>query len=367
MAFPDGYVLAEAQEAITLSAIAYQGEDEGDYGQIQAAISAMLQQFFGARISLVWLGISPDFANLLYVAQDNGASGRYAVVVRGTDWNFLTDWLDDFDVLDAHGWPYASPADPSILVAQGSWDGLQALLTMTSPTQGQTLGQVLAGLASRATTGLDLLITGHSLGGALATVLGLYLADTVGQWAGGSAPIGLKTYTFAAPTTGNAAYAAYYDARSGLADVSWQAFRIYNTQDLVPFAYADLEGFVDADVPLSPLLSLEVSAMAATVQAILNGYGVSYAQVGNGVALDPASIDGQSSCANPATTLDDFACWANFEHSSLTYMTLLGLDPDGLSDHSVNMSATATASLPRLESRAAATRALLPVRTPGNP
>jgi hypothetical protein len=361
MAFPDGYVLAEAQEAITLSAIAYQGEDLGDYGKIQAAITSMLQQFFGARISLVWLGISPDFANLLYVAQDNGAPNRYAVVTRGTDWNFLTDWLDDFDVLDTHDWPYASPADPSIHVAQGSWDGLQALLTMTSPSQGGTLGQVLAGLASRAPTGLDLLVTGHSLGGALATILGLYLADTVGQWAGGSSPVGLKSYTFAAPTTGDAAYAAYYNARSGLSNVSWQAFRVFNEHDLVPFAYADIEGFVDCGVPFSLLLSLEVSAMAATVQTILNGYGVSYVQVGNGIALDPTPVDGQSSCANPATTLDDFACWVNFEHSSLTYMTLLGLDPDGLSDRSVDMSATTTASLPRLESRAVATRALLPV------
>jgi len=43
MAFPTGYVLAEAQEAITLSAIAYQGEG-GDYAAIKAAITSVLGQ-----------------------------------------------------------------------------------------------------------------------------------------------------------------------------------------------------------------------------------------------------------------------------------------------------------------------------------
>jgi hypothetical protein len=303
------------------------------------------------------------YGNLLYVAQDTGATDRYAIVVRGTVWNFLTDWLDDFDVLHTHDWPYASPADLSILVAQGSWDGLQALLTMTSEPDGKTFGQVLAGLASQATSGLDLLIAGHSLGGALATTLGLYLADTVGQWAGTASPIGMKSYTFAAPPTGNQAYADYYDARSALTTISWQAFRIFNEQDLVPFAYADLEGFVDCGVPFSLLLTLEVAAMAATVQAILRSRGVSYVQVGNGVPLDPAQIDDQSKCADPVKTLDDFACWVNFEHSSLNYMTLLGTDPDGLE---IDMSATSTAGMRKLEARAVAIRAKLRGGSAGN-
>jgi hypothetical protein len=360
MAFPDGYVLEEAQQAITLASIAYQGADDRDYRQVQVAITSMLGEFFSARFSLVWLGISPDYGNLLYVAEDTAATDRYAVVVRGTVWNFLTDWLDDFDVLDTHEWPYASPADPSIRVAQGSWDGLQALLTMTSQPDGQTLGQVLARLASQGSSSLELLITGHSLGGALATILGLYLADTVGEWAGTASSIRLTSYTFAAPTSGNQAYAAYYDARSHLTSISWHALRVFNEQDLVPFAYADLGEFVDSGVPFSPLLSLEVAAMAAIVQAILAARGVSYVHVGNGVPLDSERIDGLSTCADPATTLDDFAGWINFEHSSLNYMTLLGVDPNGLEDHSVDMSATSTSSLRKLESRAAAIRARLP-------
>jgi hypothetical protein len=356
MAFPAGYVLAEAQEAMTLSATAYEGEG-GGYDAIRTAINSALASstVLGGHLKLVWLGVSADFANLLYAAQDDREPSRYALVSRGTDWNFLTDWVDDFDVLHTHGWPSASPPDPSILVAQGAWDGLQALLAMTSQPDGVTLGAVLKRISAGGP--LDLLVTGHSLGGALATILGLYLGDTVGDW-GSSSPVSMKTYTFASPTTGNRAYADYYDGRSSLSTVSWQAYRVFNEQDVVPHAYGDVEGIVDSGIPFSPVLALEVGAMAATVQTILADSGVSYVQVGNGKPLNNSPpVAGQPSCANPATTLDDFACWVGYEHSTLTYLGLLGLPTEGLEDHSTDLSSIKSARQARLEGRADAVRA----------
>jgi hypothetical protein len=358
MAFPTGYVLAEAQEAIALSNIAYQGEG-GDYNAIQAAIIAALgsSRVLGGNLTLVWLAISPDMGTLIYAARDDREPNRYALVVRGTDWNFLTDWVDDFDVLHTHNWPTASPPDPSIVVAQGSWDGLQAVLTATSQPDGMTLSGLLGQIINGAAPGLDLLVTGHSLGGALATILGLYLADTVSTWNAAAVSVSMKTYTFASPTTGNQAYVNYYDSRSGLSNISWQAFRVFNAQDMVPFAYADIEGIADSGIPLSLLLSLEIAAMAALVQTVLNDNHVSYVQVGNAHPLNnnPPQA-GQPSCANPATTLDDFVCWVSYEHSSLTYLSLLGASAAGLEDHSIDLSSTTSANHPKLETRAAAVR-----------
>jgi Lipase (class 3) len=362
MAFPSGYVLQEAQEAIALSYIAYQGENLNDYDEIKGAINSSLSDTLGqgTYTQLVWLGISSDFSNLLYVVQDTSVANRYALVARGTDWNFLTDWVDDFDVLNTQVWIYASPPDPSILVAQGSWDGLHALLNIKSQPDGVDLFTLLPQLGAQAgASGLDLLITGHSLGGALATILGLYLSDTVGKWSGGASPISLKSYTFAAPTTGNAAYADYYNGRSGLTSISWEAYRIYNSQDIVPFAYADIEGIADNGMPLDEILELEVSAMTALVQATLTGGGVSYTQVGNVVSLDNTSFQGgPPTCTNPATSLDEFACWVTYEHSYCTYMRLLGLTVDCQDGQSTDMSSTSSANHPRLEAKAAALRAL---------
>jgi len=367
MAFDTGYVLQEAQEALTLSAISYQGEG-GDYDAIRAAITAALaaSTVLGGHLTLVWLGLSPDRANLLYVAQDHREPSRYALVARGTDWNFLTDWVDDFDVLHTHNWPSANPPDPSILVAQGSWDGLQALLSMTAQffagpagAGAITLTGLLQQISAQATRGLDLFVTGHSLGGALATILGLYLADTAGDWGSSAASVSLKSYTFASPTTGNQPYADYYNGRSGLTNISWQAFRVFNEQDMVPFGYADIEGIAGSGIPLGPILTVEVAAAAALVQTILKNNGASYVQVeesGTPLSNNPPKT-GQPPCSNPAKTLDDFACWAGYEHSVQTYASLLGMPAEGWEDHSADLSSTKSAHQEKLERFAAAARA----------
>jgi len=229
-----------------------------------------------------------------------------------------------------------------------------------------TLAGLLGQISAGATAGLDLFITGHSLGGALATILGLYLADTVGDWGGAAASVSMKSYTFASPTTGNQAYADYYDGRSGLSDVSWQAFRVLNEQDMVPFAYADIEGIVDSGIPFSPFLSLEVAAIAAIIQAKLSEEGVSYTQVGNAEPLSnnppgagwppQCTTSGEATCADPATNMDDFACWVCYEHSSLTYLSLLGAPTEGLQDRSIDVSSIASTRREGVEMKAAAAR-----------
>src|SRR5581483_2631925 len=86
----------------------------------------------------------------------------------------------------------------------------------------------------------SLMVTGHSLGGGLAPVLAAWLA-----WRFGDASR-LKVYTFAAPSPGNAAFAAYFNRlfRDPTGKTS-TAYRIYNTLDLVPNAWATLPTIKD--------------------------------------------------------------------------------------------------------------------------
>jgi hypothetical protein len=64
-------------------------------------------------------------------------------------------------------------------------------------------------------------VTGHSLGGALATLL---VADVTAN-----AQLKPQAWTFASPQVGDAIFAACY---GGLSTVSW---RIYNLGDVVPY------------------------------------------------------------------------------------------------------------------------------------
>ena len=69
------------------------------------------------------------------------------------------------------------------------------------------------------------MVCGHSLGGALATLL---VADATAN-----TPLTPQTWTFASPRVGDATFAARY---GGLSTVSW---RIYNQVDIVPYFPVD--------------------------------------------------------------------------------------------------------------------------------
>lgn len=363
MSTPQQYSVSDAQVLMTLAAIAYAGEG-GTPSQIQADIEAALSAApLTSGYSLTWLGITSDLANLVYVSQGGGALN---VAVRGTDWNFLVNWLDDFDVIHQHDWPTASPPDPSIRVAQGSWDGLTALLGTTSPVFGSgsstavSLASYLqsqAQAADDAGNTLTINVTGHSLGGAMATVLGLWIADTVPSWSLPANTVVMNSYTFAAPTVGNQAFVDYYNGQPANTQVVWQAFRVYNEQDVVPHAYANLDGLVTSGIPMTLGLALQVGAVVAVVNTILQNYGVSYVQVGSaaagtavGLNNDPpaagttpscASGSGTNACANPAATISDFACWACYEHDHNLYLTLLGASPVSVTPRALDVASIA--------------------------
>jgi hypothetical protein len=365
MSFTVGYEPIESQEMMTLSAIAYAGEDTNDYQQIKQAIETEIANSasLGGNFTLVWLGISPDLANLVYVARDSRAAARFAVVARGSDWDFLEDWVDDFDVICTHDWPTAIPANPAIYVAQGSWDGLQALLSATSnvfdPTQPSyspptplapfLQAQAIQGADS---TDLDLYVTGHSLGGAMATVLGLWLADTAATWGLLANKVNFKTYTFASPTVGNQAFVNYYNGQTANQQSQWQAFRVYNEQDAVPFAYANLIGVPGDGVPLTFDFTLELTALLAGINAALLLAGVSYVQVesvSGGTALGlnnhPPSPQWPPSCNDPAGDWSDFGCWVGYEHDHNTYLFLLGAATVDIPQRAIDVRSISVTSL----------------------
>jgi len=180
-----------------------------------------MTDFFGPQQSRVFYG---------FVAV--GGDPKTAVVaLRGTA--TTTEWWDDFhwDLV-----PFTQvPGGGN--VAQGFYDIYDTIGTMTPGQQESTpaLGTVAADIAQAATAGLaagldpgalPMVVCGHSLGGALATLLVTDLNATTALMP--------QAWTFASPRVGDAVFAARY---GGLSTVSW---RIYNQVDVVPYFPVDV-------------------------------------------------------------------------------------------------------------------------------
>ena len=153
------------------------------------------------------------------------------VALRGT--RTTTEWWNDFqwDLVPFTQVPNGGK------VAHGFDDIYKTFGTMT-PGQQQSApapGAFAASIAQAATEGLaadvdpgdlPIVVTGHSLGGALATLL---VADLTAN-----TPLKPQAWTFASPNVGDAIFAARYGA---LSTVSW---RIYNQVDVVPYFPVDV-------------------------------------------------------------------------------------------------------------------------------
>ena len=182
--------------------------------------SIQMTDFFATEQSRVFYG---------FVAV--GGNPQTAVAaLRGTVTTM--EWWDDFhwDLV-----PFTQVSSGGN-VAQGFLDIYSTLGTMT-PGQAQAsrrsrnfaaeIAQTAANaLAANLDPDLPIVVCGHSLGGALATLL---VADMTAN-----TPLEPQAWTFASPQVGDSVFAARYAA---LSTVSW---RIYNQVDLVPYFPVDI-------------------------------------------------------------------------------------------------------------------------------
>ena len=179
-----------------------------------------MTDFFGTEQTRVFYG---------YVAV-GGDPLTAVVALRGT--GSTMEWWDDFH------WalvPFTQVPDGG-KVAGGFYDIYQSIGTMapgqqTASAPGAFAAEVARAAASGLAAGLDpaslpLVVTGHSLGGALATLLVTELNATTA--------LKPQAWTFASPKVGDATFAARY---GGLSTVSW---RIYNQVDVVPYFPVDV-------------------------------------------------------------------------------------------------------------------------------
>ncbi|MBK8551716.1 MAG: hypothetical protein IPL53_11895, partial [Ignavibacteria bacterium] len=149
---------------MTLASLSYTAENNPNHSEIKDSLILQLADTNYATAGnwkLAWgPGISASGGNLLYVAVDSTAdTNYYTIAIRGTDWVFPSNIVEDMEVWKLDKYPYGGSVQDSVAV--GSLKGLDTLLAATD--NGKTLAQFLNDIQG---TRLKMFITGHSLGGA---------------------------------------------------------------------------------------------------------------------------------------------------------------------------------------------------------
>jgi len=156
-----------------------------------------------------------------FVVQATNDPQQIGIVYRGTDCTM--DWLEDFEAL------HTSFTDvPNGGRTEKGFTQMFRSIRVIKPgaTEFQTLDQFCQSLS--ATTHVT--VTGHSLGGAIANLTGVWIAAHYPSLA-------LELYTFAAPMTGNDTFASTFNA------LVTNSYRIYNKPDIVPKSPLHVMGY----------------------------------------------------------------------------------------------------------------------------
>jgi triacylglycerol lipase len=251
-----------------------------------------------------------DRANLAYVATYYASPGLpvlTAVVLRGTDfyikdgWGIVEQVWEDLDVPTQVPMPWA-PSDPA-RIAKGTLDGLQEIQALTSG--GETLLDFLARFLRNSSNARSVLVvTGHSLGGCLVSVVAPWLNAVLPQ---NGVNVAVVPCSFAGPTAGNAAFATYFG------NTFPYSLRYHNSLDVVPHAWDKLSQItgiyssygLNAPLWVYPAVKLFQDEMWLT--------GVSYTQPYMNSSLTGVFALGLSWTGELA-----------LQHHTTTYMTLLG-------------------------------------------
>lgn len=196
--------------------------------------------------------------NAIYVARQGN---QYVIGIAGTNFKSLHNWfIEDFYVGAQAEWAeYADTKPPGLppKISLGTKIGLDNLLRPHAGS-GTNIIDFLANQLKEADKKVEIVVTGHSLGGALSPVLALALHEKKSTWDPNSQAT-LKVFPFAGPTPGNLAFAIYYDLR-----LAANTTRVWNNLDIVPHAWNQemlkrIPTLYEPEIPSNPLIERYVN------------------------------------------------------------------------------------------------------------
>lgn len=183
----------------------------------------------------------------------SAATNTYILAIAGTNPISSYGWLtEDFQTNVAVDWPFSSDANTG-KISQGTNIGLQKLLNMPFevtasgfPKPEVHIVDFLKAINKEGISQTELIVTGHSLGGALSASLALALknmqtaevsvagvGDNIGNWDPDEKFV-VSALPSAGATPGDTVFAAYYDK-----ELAARTIRIWNHIDVVPHGWQE--------------------------------------------------------------------------------------------------------------------------------
>lgn len=272
---------------------------------------------WGPGILQVLPGAVP--ANTMFVVRHRETLELF-ISIAGTNPFSAYAWLaEDFDVDESRPWGYGD-APAGVATSKATLTGLRALQGMVPPPGlpggNGTLAEFMVELFDNETGPIDITVSGHSLGGALAPTLALWLRDIQDEWDPQSLAT-ISVYAYAGPSPGNNDFAKYIDHRFGD-----RLKRIFNPLDVVTHAWnvadlAELKALYTPDISRDALWDKAADFLIATTN------GITYLQI------DPRAVplDGtikKEIVSRWVPTVVNLVGQVLYQHT-LAYFELLGL------------------------------------------
>jgi hypothetical protein len=263
--------------------------------------------------------------NHAFVATDDY---NYVIALRGSlmefSWDAFENWINqDLNIISQESWTYSAISGAKI--STGAYRGWKNLIQLKDKKTGMDL---LTFLKEKVDKDNPLYITGHGLGGNLATVLASYLATQFKE--ANRVQSSMNVITFAAPAAGNEAFADDFDKKFP------QSVRIENERDIVPKfpcssaitglgkLYTDSlsannisVGYQNLSVSLATALKMISSGI--TLSEYTNGFSHFKQTGGKGVSI-AVKLSGK----NNTNMISSWLSEAGYHHGIAQYATALG-------------------------------------------
>ncbi len=281
-----GFTISVAQVLMTLSALAYV-EDNAPTKHTPPPVLSVVAAALDAELSKKHYATQNQWAvswgpiqynptrNLAFIAHKKGTN-TYAIVLRGTVGSFVSFKEDIPTSKVAFG--YGLPAKAK--VSREFNHAFKGILATSDPTTGTLLSDYLASTALKSGT-MNLYVTGHSQGAGLASMMTAWEHNQRPSWVGKNHAI--TNYTFAAPSSGNPAFANWINDNT-------QSYMVRNPLDIVPHGYASPNQVISQGIPSRVPLGWSVVVKVAAAISFATG---PWAQPNTQMVLPKVPMDGK--------------------------------------------------------------------------